>query len=36
MTEPPAEGRPGVVVVSYNTRRFDLIRNPENRYHGPG
>ena len=79
MTEPPAEGRPGVVVVSYNTRRLtaqliyslyrtlrppefhlvvvdngstdgsaqllsavaeaglcDLIRNQENRYHGPG
>ena len=78
MTEPPAEGRPGVVAVSYNTRRLtaqliyslyrnlrppefhlvvvdngssdgsaellsavadagicDLIRNPENRYHGP-
>ena len=78
MTEPPAEGRPGVVVVSYNTRRLtaqliyslyrtlrppefhlvvvdngstdgsaellsavadaglcDLIRNLENRYHGP-
>jgi glycosyltransferase involved in cell wall biosynthesis len=78
VTEPPAEGRPGVVVVSYNTRRLtaqliyslyrtlrppefhlvvvdngstdgsaellsavadaglcDLIRNLENRYHGP-
>jgi glycosyltransferase involved in cell wall biosynthesis len=78
VTEPLAEGRPGVVVVSYNTRRLtaqliyslyrtlrppefhlvvvdngstdgsaellsavadaelcDLIRNPENRYHGP-
>jgi hypothetical protein len=77
--EPTAAGRPGIVVVSYNTRRLtaqllyslyrtlqppafhlvvvdngstdgsaellsaaaeaglcDLIRNPENRYHGPG
>ena len=79
MPEPSAAGRPGIVVVSYNTRRLtaqliyslyrtlrppefhlvvvdngstdgsaemlsavaeaglcDLIRNPENRYHGPG